>query len=99
MTNQNKFDAKTPNLKQVAISENRFTSTKMSEEDFMALSERWQQLRDTRMKIDGYRCAKCGASYNLQVHHTNYPQIWGLEKPKSDLVTLCDKCHLEVHGK
>lgn len=45
-------------------------------------------------------CTRCSSTKNLQVHHTfyyrmkTYPWLY----PKSSLITLCDKCHAEIHA-
>lgn len=56
-------------------------------------SPRWQQLRSERLKIDGYKCQRCGRPFDLQVHHLFYPAELGTEDPYRDLITLCDYCH------
>lgn len=59
-------------------------------------SKRWQELRAQRLKIDNYKCQKCGRPFDLQVHHLFYPTELGTEDPYRDLITLCDFCHEEV---
>jgi len=56
-------------------------------------SPRWQELRSQRLKIDGYKCQRCGRPFDLQVHHLYYPIDLGTEDPYRDLITLCDYCH------
>ena len=56
-------------------------------------SETWQKLRSKRLKIDGYKCQRCGKPFDLQVHHLYYPIELGTEDPYRDLITLCDGCH------
>ena len=56
-------------------------------------SEKWQKLRSERLKIDGYKCQRCGRPFDLQVHHLFYPPELGTEDPYRDLITLCDICH------
>lgn len=56
-------------------------------------SDTWQQLRSKRLKIDGYKCQRCGRPFDLQVHHLYYPLELGTEDPYRDLITLCDTCH------
>lgn len=55
-------------------------------------SNKWQEIRQARMKYDGYRCQKCGSSENLQVHHKDYVGN-GREVIKEDLITVCERCH------
>jgi hypothetical protein len=56
-------------------------------------SDTWQRLRSERLKIDGYKCQRCGRPMDLQVHHLYYPIELGTEDPYRDLITLCDGCH------
>lgn len=56
-------------------------------------SDTWQRLRSQRLKIDGYKCQRCGRPFDLQVHHLFYPDELGTEDPYRDLITLCDCCH------
>ena len=56
-------------------------------------SPEWQNLRSQRLKIDNYRCQRCGRPFDLQVHHLYYPTELGTEDPYRDLITLCDGCH------
>ena len=56
-------------------------------------SPEWQALRSQRLKIDNYKCQRCGRPFDLQVHHLFYPSVLGTEDPYRDLVTLCDVCH------
>jgi hypothetical protein len=58
-------------------------------------SEEWQQKRSQRLKIDGYKCQRCGKPYDLQIHHLTYDRVYD-EDVYNDLITLCDKCHGEV---
>jgi len=63
-------------------------------------SETWQRLRSERLKIDGYKCQRCGRPFDLQVHHLYYPPELGTEDVHRDLITLCDMCHeLVEHQK
>ena len=39
----------------------------------------------------------CGTAKNLRVHHISYATL-GTDAEIDDLVTLCDKCHEEVHA-
>lgn len=48
---------------------------------------------------DGNKCALCGSTENLNVHHIYYKDgrhAW--EYPNSALITLCQKCHQLVHS-
>lgn len=76
-----------------------YSETKMNESDYMNLNNGiWTKLRAERLRMDGYVCQKCGDTKNVVVHHLRYPGVWG-EEELSDLVTLCENCHKEIHGK
>ena len=62
-------------------------------------SDTWQKLRSVRLKIDGYKCQRCGRPFDLQVHHLFYPEELGTEDPYRDLITLCDYCHEVVENE
>lgn len=66
-------------------------------DDYMK-SRRWRQLRDRRLKLDDYKCVRCGSAKNLRVHHLHYPAVYGWEDVENDLVTLCDACHEAIHA-
>lgn len=59
---------------------------------------RWSQRRMEIMRRDNFRCRRCGAKRNLNVHHRWYiyrRNPW--EYPDRCLVTLCEKCHRRTH--
>ena len=56
----------------------------------------WKTKAEIRKKVDGYKCAICGKTDNLQVHHLHYKTFMN-ENPETDLVTLCKECHEHVH--
>ena len=60
-------------------------------------SPEWQDKRSERLRIDGFRCAKCHTTRGLQVHHLNYFRL-GDEDVREDLITLCAHCHREITG-
>ena len=62
-------------------------------------SDTWQRLRSQRLKIDNYKCQRCGRPFDLQVHHLFYPTELGTENPYRDLITLCDTCHELVENQ
>jgi hypothetical protein len=41
-------------------------------------------------------CYQCGTKNQLEIHHRSYKRI-GRERP-SDLISLCLKCHADIHG-
>lgn len=58
-------------------------------------SKAWNTLKEQILERDGHRCVQCLNKENLQVHHLTYKRV-GKEVLK-DLVTLCKRCHDEVH--
>lgn len=58
----------------------------------------WAFKRNERLKIDGFKCAKCGFTRALEVHHINYERVFH-EDVSRDLITLCKKCHKEIEGQ
>lgn len=64
------------------------------------ISPQWQEKRQERLKIDGYRCRGCGKLHTAQdpldCHHINYYHF-GDEDVYKDLVSLCDRCHKGIH--
>jgi hypothetical protein len=60
---------------------------------------RWQKKRLEIMQRDGFRCQECtDDSTTLHVHHTRYVkgrEPW--EYSNGFLVTLCEKCHENMH--
>lgn len=61
-------------------------------------SPTWAAKRNERLKIDGFKCAKCGFTRALEVHHINYERVFH-EDVSRDLITLCKKCHKEIEGQ
>ena len=53
-------------------------------------------LREKVLWRDGYRCQRCGATINLQMHHI-IPRNKGGTNTLDNLITLCAKCHRELH--
>lgn len=58
-------------------------------------SNEWQETRQRIIKRDRFRCVMCGEPKNLHVHHITYENLG--EEKDADLVTLCEKCHIELH--
>lgn len=62
-------------------------------------TSKWKQLREKVLTRDGYKCARCGKTENLQVHHIKYhtgKKAW--EYPIEELITYCKGCHAQEHG-
>ena len=65
--------------------------------DYLKTPE-WQAKRNERLKIDNFRCQKCGRPMDLQVHHINYDHV-GHENVYTDLITLCKYCHAKIEAQ
>lgn len=60
------------------------------------LTPEWLATRKRILKRDNYQCQRCHAQgVVLEVHHYTYTRL-GQERD-SDLVTLCEVCHDELH--
>jgi len=46
------------------------------------------------LELDGYRCAQCGKTTTLNVHHIRYT----VPCRKENLITLCEDCHHQLHS-
>lgn len=61
----------------------------------------WQKMRLIVLKRDGFRCVNCkNGQKTLHAHHLKYNRkgfIW--EVPHWYIVTLCEDCHSEEHGR
>lgn len=65
-----------------------------NEEEYLQ-SKEWQSKRIERLRMDDFKCCRCGSPHNVQVHHTNYSNL-GNEDVYNDLITLCDTCHESI---
>lgn len=58
----------------------------------------YRKWRELVLKRDGYTCKICGTTSDLQVHHiksfAEYPE---LRFEVGNGMTLCERCHREVH--
>jgi 5-methylcytosine-specific restriction endonuclease McrA len=59
--------------------------------------KRYRDLYSLVLRRDGWRCQMCGSGNNLNVHHQQYRSHSG-EDVEQNLITLCDRCHRQVHG-
>lgn len=60
-------------------------------------SPRWRELRNARLKLDGYVCQGCGGTA-VTAHHIWYPEEEHWDKtPLWTLVSLCTECHRLAH--
>jgi len=60
--------------------------------------EVYRRLMKRVLERDGWRCQKCGALENLQVHHKIKRSQQG-DDALANLVTLCVHCHMAEHGQ
>jgi 5-methylcytosine-specific restriction endonuclease McrA len=60
-------------------------------------SAQWHNKRQRVLQRDNHRCALCGSTHQLEVHHNTYERL-GHEK-RSDLITLCADCHAIFHDR
>ena len=56
----------------------------------------WTKKRNERIRIDKGKCAVCGSSHDLNVHHLTYRNFMH-EDVDQDLITLCRPCHIMLH--
>ncbi|WP_158306594.1 HNH endonuclease [Halalkalicoccus jeotgali] len=58
----------------------------------------WAKLRQEVLSRDTHQCVNCGSSEELEVHHVVPINDFGTNK-KSNLATLCSRCHYSAHSK
>ena len=75
----------------------RETKRKSSSEERRARcgTKAWKRVRNSVVKRDGGRCAVCGSSEILAVHH-RIPWLTCREDNPENLITLCKSCHYKV---
>jgi len=59
-------------------------------------AESYEALRHQVLRRDGWRCQACGWISNLEVHHKDFRSHGG-EDRVDNLITLCARCHREIH--
>lgn len=62
---------------------------------------RWSAVRTLIFVRDDWQCQICGSTHNLRAHHICPPLLFAtLEAAdqRTNLVTLCDPCHLGFHS-
>ena len=59
-------------------------------------TDAYQQLCRQVLERDGWRCQRCGAMSNLEVHHQEFRSHSG-DDSEHNLITLCDPCHKLTH--
>ena len=63
--------------------------------DEYLLTDHWKELRKRIHAKYNNKCAICGSSDNLEVHHITYERKG--EELDEDLALLCKKCHMTQH--
>lgn len=46
---------------------------------------------------DGWKCARCGSTWELDIHH-RFARSGGTDESAANRVVLCRACHRWVHG-
>jgi len=59
-------------------------------------SDAWQRKRYVVLRRDNWKCVYCG-NRATQVHHTRYARLNIGKEPIEWLVSICKKCHDEIH--
>jgi len=59
-------------------------------------SEQYEQLRNSVLRRDGWRCQLCGTRSGLEVHHKEFRSQSG-DDSEQNLMTLCAACHAAQH--
>ncbi|WP_195926728.1 HNH endonuclease [Sarcina ventriculi] len=60
-------------------------------------SNAWRKRRQQALYAGHNRCAMCGATTSLQVHHLTYKHLG--HELDSELMVLCTSCHHKVHAQ
>jgi 5-methylcytosine-specific restriction protein A len=60
--------------------------------------EAYRILRLQVLERDAWRCQQCGSMKNLEVHHLKARSQLGHDYHEN-LITLCNACHSETHGR
>ncbi len=71
----------------------------MTKEEYIKClkSPRWNFKRKKILARDKYQCVNCGGVGLLNVHHLKYSGTYPWDAPDKDLITLCKRCHEDVH--
>lgn len=59
-------------------------------------SKKWKVKRRKVLSRAKYKCERCKKRQATQVHHLTYKRIFN--EKLSDLMAVCAKCHMEIHG-
>ena len=58
--------------------------------------ENWSEIRSNILKRDNHACCNCRYTKKLHVHHI-VPLSRGGTNNETNLITLCEKCHIMIH--
>jgi len=58
----------------------------------------YRELCKEVLERDAWRCQSCGSLSAVEVHHKRFRSHQGADD-KSNLITLCCKCHREIHAR
>ena len=95
--------AVSPEIIAVLRARKRMLEIRLFEETQPAPTERpdsaaWATLRQVAIERDGYQCQGCTATANFfDVHHI-VPLSQGGSNTLSNLITLCERCHAQIHS-
>jgi 5-methylcytosine-specific restriction endonuclease McrA len=62
----------------------------------------YQPWVEETLKRDNYQCTKCASKNSIIAHHIDESRKNGLKYANNhldNLITLCRRCHAEVHGQ
>ena len=60
-------------------------------------SDKWKAIRKAKAEEQHYTCERCGKVilHGFHIHHKTYQNLGN--EPLSDLMFLCEDCHIEIH--
>lgn len=58
----------------------------------------WASISSVVKSRGGKKCALCGRTERLQVHHTTYANHGEEIKHLADLICVCPECHKKIHN-
>jgi len=66
--------------------------------NLLVRGRKWRERRRLVLERDNYECSECGSDLDLHVHHikpvSKFPE---LVNELSNLITLCEHCHYQLH--
>jgi len=62
-------------------------------------TKKWAKIRLLVLKRDNNKCRICEGKGLLHIHHLTYEHLFNETAHLNDLVTLCEKCHNDIHGR